>query len=175
MTLFKLRRRDSFSVSSGLPNASSFSFQLADCTEATNLAALYDEYKICGIRIDVIPRGNVFDLKGGDLTSGVIYEVVDYDDANALIDADAAVQFGTCRTQKLTSRFRRFFKPKILGMTYQSATTTAYAPKRGWVDMAYTGIPHYGWKFYTQIGGAPGTDFWYERVFTYYVACRLRR
>lgn len=54
-------------------------------------------------------------------------------------------------------------------------TTTAYRPTRGWIDMAFPSVPHYGWKWLCQAGGGAGTTYYVDWIVSMYVSFRARR
>lgn len=175
MTYFKSKRTFTFSVSSALITEGHVQFAANDLTEIGSMSSLYDEYKLCAIKITVFPRGNSYNISQGDLTSGVLHDCIDYDDASAVGAVDDILQYGTHRAHRLTDKFSRYFKPCFSTAVYNGAASTAYGARRGFIDMANTGVPHYGWKWIAQIGGVPGTTFYFDVVATYYIACRGRR
>lgn len=170
-----MRRHFNIEMGTGVTNKGSYAFKLDDLNEYSYWTSLFDSYKICAIKLDVIPRGNVMTVNGGDLNSGVVHEAVDYDDANQFTDLDTAVEYGNIKSHRITDRFKRYFKPMFSAATYVSSTSTGYGSRRGWLDCAYHGIPHYAWKYIAQLGGSPGTaTYYWDVVATYYVSFRSR-
>lgn len=171
-----MRTTGSATVGSGIVNKAGYSFQLSDCSEYSYCTALFDEYKLCAVKVEWFPRGNTKDVDNSELVSGVFYDAIDYDDASvSSLDVDKINQYRMCRAHRITQPIKRYFKPRFLASAYASSTTTGYGSRRGWLDCAYPGIPHYGWKYTMQLGGAPGTTYYYDTRVTYYLMFRARR
>jgi len=73
---------------------------------------LYDEIKITGVKIQIIPRGNVAAASDVINQGFVYYSVIDYSDDNTLPDVNTALQYSTCRKHYSWKPMSRYFPVK---------------------------------------------------------------
>jgi len=147
--------------SSGL-SALGINFRLSDVAVPTEFTALWDQYKILGVKVyfDYSP-----DVAGTAYTDGNIafYPKLwikrDYDDSATPTLANMAqsnqtrcLRFTATRTTKMIS-----LAPRYLTEIYNSSISTAFAPGRGaWIDCGNPSVPHYGLKMIAQ--GIPSVN-----------------
>lgn len=132
-----------FGALSVLPNVSEFT-------------SLYDQYRINGIKVTLIPRGNQSDIgtASGTVAQSVgVFSVIDYDDINPLTSLNQAMQYQNLKMTRSHQIHSRYFKPRILNSVLANAGTGAVAnagSTRGWLDVTSDNIPHMGVKFVLQ-------------------------
>lgn len=136
----------------------SYSFALTDLTNYTEFTALFDQFKIAGIKYRwVLNRNPDF---AGAVVSTVYNTVVqgqyprimwvqDYDGGAAPANFAELQQYPRMKEVYLTpdrpaTRWY-YFKPARLAVEYESATLSAYRPTwKGFIDVASTDTPCYG-------------------------------
>lgn len=122
----------------------SFPASLGQVPNSSEFVALYDQYKICGIKWTLMPRTTE---AGVTTNSGVVGSVIDYDDSNVPTATDQLAQYQNFRMTRGNMIHKRYFKPAISQLMYQSGVINAYGPKKGaWIDITYPDVPHYGLK-----------------------------
>lgn len=131
-------------------------FQLDMVKNYSEFTALYDRYKITGVKVMVQlitnPDANNIVLNGSVSNPNNIYPKVwwcpDYDDGSATtLDALKERAQTKCRVLRPNSTISFFIKPAVLAQTYRTAVTTGYAPKwNQYIDIGQTDVPHYGFK-----------------------------
>lgn len=156
------------------------SFSLNDLPTVTDFTALFDMYKIYGIKLSFIPTGNSAILSAVSGNSQAIgfnrfSTTVDYDDVTPPVSEDEILQYNFLKTTAGIKPHKRYFKPKVLTETYRSALTTAYNPGSSkWMDLSQTDVPHYGIKAYCDapLFGGVAASITYTVYATYYFACK---
>lgn len=138
----------------------SATFQLDDVKGYNDFTNLYDQFMIshAQIHVTLITNPNAAYPINGTSSSAVInptnwypklWYVYDSDDATSLsLDVIRERQGVKYRSLQPNKTLVINVKPRMLVQTYRTATSTGYAPKRMFLDVA-TGqnVPHYGLKF----------------------------
>lgn len=122
-------------------------------------AAMFDQYKIT--RVDVT---FIYNKNSSENASGVglpfLHYAVDHDDGDCWTTTAQMFQYGTykCKTLNRPIHVRLF--PKTTKMIYRSPASTAYSvdDKPEWIDMAYTDVPFYGFKWALDVSGSNVQD-----------------
>lgn len=141
---------------------------LQDLPNSTEFTSLYDRFKISGISFKLIPRINVAAV-GTPAPPSQIFTCLDFD-GNGPTTLSALQQYQNLRMTRGMSTHKRYFKPALLMMAYQSGTSTAYIPKwNQYVDSANPTTPHYG--LYGVIPNC-GAAIPYDLEATYYISCK---
>lgn len=124
-------------------------FRLVDVPNVTEFTNLFDQYKIDGVKIHFLPRGNTAEV---GTNQGIVkfFSAIDYDDITAPGSINDILQYENVKTTRSTQDHSRYIKPKVAGLAYQTAVGNAYMPKRGWIDCANTTVEHYGIKWALQ-------------------------
>lgn len=156
-------------------------FKLSNVLQNSDLTALYDRYKINGIKWKIIPCSNIASVNGQGLIPSMVYHVDYDDDSTPATDADVRVKAGA-KEVRLDRPRTIYFKPKvaqmIAGASVVPGASTAYSiPQRApYINCSYPGVPHYGLKmFFRNVNLFPGsasvnTQFRIET--TYYLSCK---
>lgn len=153
-------------------------FKLSNVLQSGDLTALYDRYKITGIKVKIIPLSNMATTNGQGLIPTMVYHT-DYDDAlTPTADADVRVKAGA-KEVRLDKVRTIFIKPKIADAILGASAGTAYSvPKNApYINMSYPDVPHYGLKMYFRdvnlnSATALSTNTCIRFETTYYVACK---
>lgn len=149
-------------------------FQLADLPNVTEFTTLFDQYKICAVRIKFLPQSNTLQTLTTGLTSnfcGTFFYVVDYDDANAPASASVLCEYQNMKTRNPLREFKAYFKPKCVSTVFGSGVTVnAGTLKSQWLDVGQTTVPHFGFKYvWTQ---SINSNISIMPIFTYYIKCK---
>jgi len=134
-----------------------FQFKFEDILGHTEFGAMFDSFKIskCVVQLQLINNPDSF-LTVNGTTDGQranwypkFWYIRDYDGGNAdslaQIKERQGVKFFVMRPNKTYSIP---VVPKVAVQTYRTATTTGYAPKRLFLDMANgIDVPHYGLNY----------------------------
>lgn len=152
------------------------SFSLADVPGLTDFTALFDQYKLTGVayrwvvnKDPMVPTTNKFYPR--------LFWVHDYDDANTPGSRDELYQYPKGKefwfTDNKQSTRWYYLKPAKANVGYEGTTNSWYSPDwKSWIDMASTGVPHYGLKYGTETQYA-GINI--QLQCKYYVLCKNSR
>lgn len=166
--------------------AQAFNYKLSDLPNVTEYQALFDQYKICGIKVKIIPK-NV-NTGGAANTNqvtgfGQIVTCLDFDDNVTPTSKDQLLQYSNVKVTPNGRMQTRYFTPKMLSEVYRSSVATAYnVINCKWLDMTYADVPTYGLKLWidapTQTGSTPPPNnivASYDIYETFYFKCKTTR
>jgi len=154
----------------------SYSFKLSDLPQYTEYTAMFDRYRITGVKLHVFPRISQQTPAGNTTAataySPVIAHTIDYDDATAPTDINTINQYDTVKFQYEFKPFKVWIKPRAAQAQYGAGVFTSYgnsSPKQ-WMDVASPDIAYYGWKWATNGYSAAlnGNQYW-DVLATYYL------
>lgn len=157
-----------------------YTFALTDLPNSGEYTALYDQYKITGIKLAIIWRSSNLSMIETNNTQGVgmpyMYYVVDRDDATVTSISDMR-EFSKAKRFEFDTGKRVcniFFKPNTLVETYLSAVTTGYQVQFDrWIDMSQPALPFWGFKAAIQVPlNAPSVAAYFDIEATYYLAMK---
>ena len=143
-------------------------FALQNVKAYTDFSGLYDSFMITGVqmRIQLITNpNNTYPTNNSSFLQPLnwypkIWYVFDNDDSAALSLSQIRERQGVkCKVLQPNKTLTMFVKPNVAVQTYRTSTTTGYAPKRMFLDMA-TGynVPHYGFKYVLDSNGYDPAD-----------------
>ena len=158
-------------------------FRLQDVPSYADFTNLFDQYKICGIKLRFVFNKNSSDagVNAAPLNQFLpnIYTVIDYDDGTALSggNANTYLEYSNCHVNRLDRPFKRYFRPHIAEGAYGGVAFTRYANKKScWLDTDSTDVEHYGAKYFIDggmMGGSGTVIIGKLQVFaTFYIACK---
>lgn len=188
-TVTNLLRATQGAVTLATPNyygGASMAFRLSDISDVADFTNLFDQYRINGIAVKIIPcvtniRGST---SGGTLPDlGCFLHIVnDVDDAAtpaaSAVGMDALRQYESYRSinpyRNNGAPIKFYIKPRVAPAIYGSGTFTGYGSVRPpWIDLVSTGVDHYGMKFLVEtIEGALNQLAEFKVEATYYFSCR---
>lgn len=139
---------------------------LPSYTEFTNL---YDQYKITGLKVKFVPRGNSSDITTQNNISS-LFTVIDTDDGNPFTNVDQALQYQSLKMTRSTQTQIRYFKPKFnIGAINQVAGgVIGKVNTNGWLDCTSDSVIHYGIK--TALTAGASQSVIYDLMVTVYLA-----
>jgi len=131
----------------------SVTFALSSLPDYTEFTALFDCYRIVGVKVCFYPAFL-------DTTATTIYPplytVIDYDDASSLTTA-AMGEYDSCQVVQTGQFFERSLVPRTAVAAY-SGTFTSFGQKAlMWLDCGSPSVVHYGLKYGLDISGAANT------------------
>lgn len=119
----------------------------------TEFSNLFDLYMID--KVDICPwatyssQGMAYPIGAGPGMLPFVCYAADDDDSSAT-GVTTLQQYDTCQYTNFSGLGPRdkliTIYPKYASQTYQTAVTTGYAPKRGFVNSTNSSVPHFGFK-----------------------------
>lgn len=146
------RWANSFTVNGNavhLPYQQAWVMALSDLPAVTDFSNLFDHYRINKVVYKFFLRIDPSAQSAATASFPKLYTAVDYDDNTPLTQAEMR-QHPNCKISVLNPNraVTRILSPSTLGLTYLSAVSSTFSPQwKKWVDMANTGVPHYGLKW----------------------------
>lgn len=157
---------------SGGTLGSSFSSKLNDLPAASEFIALYDTYKICGIKKKFVFTKSSADVDG-DATNELptLITVNDFNDSDNLVNEDQALQYASYKARRLDKIVSRYYRPCLMMIT-NSITANSLSSKSRWLSTASPDVDHFGMKWAIDTIGITNTvSLGHLRVYTtYYIA-----
>lgn len=161
-------------------NLGAQTFTLSQLPNATEFTQLYDQYKITGIKFEIIPTYNVNAVAQvtDDTASNLyliptVHTVLDFDDHQAPANLEELMQYQNLKTTRGNVIHKRYWKPKAIAVL-QNTTGTPLEFARGlsneWIDCGNPNVLHYGLKWAIMPHtSAPDTIVKYDVKVTYYM------
>lgn len=147
------------------PVREGFNFSFSDVPGYTELTALFDYYKITGIKVRIMPFTQDTSISTASLNNSYnppIYIAPDTNDGSAPATVDAILEYDTLKIGWLWKGVSCYFKPK-----FSDATS---AQRGGWVSTANATLDWYGLKVaIPPTGGSAGKA---TMLVTFYVQCK---
>lgn len=140
-------------------NAYAMTFELNRLTNYTEFTALYDQYKITGVKVYFDYSTDTAPVSDPHVAIPKIWAVRDYDDATTptIDDMTQSTRVKVIRPFP-NKTYSMFLRPAVLNQVYKSVVSTGNVPKWGqWIDCNDSSVPHYGLKLVAQ--GVPSTNF----------------
>jgi len=146
-------------------------FALQNVKSYSEFSSLYDSFMITGVqmRIQLITNPSAAFTNNNTPATALanpsnwypkIWYINDTDDSVAVSLSQMRERQGVkCKVLKPDKALTMFVRPAIAVQTYRTLTTTGFAPKRMYLDMA-TGynVPHYGFKYVFDTNGLDPND-----------------
>lgn len=124
-------------------------FRLGDLPNSSEFTNLFDMYRIDKVKIRFMPRANSAEV-GSNQGQVKLFTAIDYDDITTPASIQELLQYENCKVSNTTNITTRVLKPKFASEVYQSATSTAYGARSGWIDCSNPLVQHYGIKWALQ-------------------------
>lgn len=149
----------------------SLAFTFSQIPNNAEFTALFDQYRINKIKLQLIPN-----FTGSDLnpTSSVvalpnIWSVIDYDDNTSPANLNDLLQYPNVRMTRGQRIHTRYWTPAV--GTDVGGVASASQKYKQWIDMSTTSIEHYGFKYFIDQLNTGPVGTW--RVFaTFYFSCK---
>lgn len=154
-----------------------YTFSLNDLPNSGEFTALYDQYKITGIKLDIIWRSTNLSMVETQNTQQIgapyMYWCIDRDDSTSTSITDLREYSKAKRFEFDVGRrtCKIYFKPNTLAENYLTAITTGYTVSFDrWIDAAYPTMPYWGFKAAIQVplNSVTGVAAYFDIEATYY-------
>lgn len=125
-------------------------FTLNQITTPSDFTALFDRYKILGVKVKVIPYINDAPVGGAQIIPTLTY-AIDYDDSTTPSSENGLMQHQYVRSKRLDRPFSIYIKSPKQVLTSQDITGAVIgqgSTVNNWNDCAAPSIPHYGLKWW---------------------------
>lgn len=166
--------------------SNSFAFTLSDVRNSSELTALYDQYKITGVKVTFQLLNNPDannQLVSTTTTNATnfypkLFVSRDYDDLGLETANDLRERNTTqVRILRPNSVCSFFVRPAVRNQLYLDGVTAANSPMWGqWLDCSSNTVPHYGMKFALDFMGVTTVQDMFIRVEkTYYIQFKNAR
>lgn len=153
-------------------------FKLSDLPNSAEFTALFDAYRIRGVKLEFVPVYNSHEINEGPAATPfdrlglpLMTYARDYDDATSPANENTLLQYAANHRINLTNKKSIYIRnPRVATTVYQSGLTAAYseAKKNVWIDCANPDVPHYGLKYFVPTENL--SKILYVRVYaTYYL------
>lgn len=120
-----------------------------DLPNSSELTALYDQYKIDWVEVDFIFSNNQSSVNSPGTNMPIMWVCKDYDDSNAASVTDIQ-QYESAKCWQMgevgKTHFKMRVRPKLASSVYNTGVSGTYSPQSGFIDTAYTNVPHFGIK-----------------------------
>jgi hypothetical protein len=129
-----------------------YAFSLSALGNASTYGALFDQYRIIAVAVTAYP--DIIDVTVAPNVAYIprLYSCIDYDDSStAGLTISAIQQYDSCVVSPAATSITRVVEPHVALAAYSGAFTSFANVSREWIDVASTGVQHYGVKF-----GIPG-------------------
>jgi hypothetical protein len=142
---------------------------------ATPALGLFDQYAIYSLTMRVMPDPSGAAQATTATSFGKIYTAIDFDSNANLASETAIMSYGTCQSAQLVlgKSYERFCHPVVTTVTGtgNSSANSGTAGLRAWVNNAFSGVPHYGFRILT-IGNSSGQTILCDISFSAVIAMR---
>lgn len=146
------------------PTPGAITYILDNVPQASEFKALFDRYRIVGVKHTFVPKINQINISGAD--AGTFHYAVDYTDATAPGSVDDLAQMSTYHHRYCIDPFSIYLKPRMLYPVLGVGTNQGYVTSRsGWIESVYGAVPHYGLRYYWTQGSSAAVSM---NVFTKY-------
>nr|WPR18779.1 MAG: capsid protein [Chemarfal virus 102] len=134
-------------TAAGADSFASINFRINQLPQFTEFTQLYDQYKINGVKLEIIPQydsANVGAIGTNQISQN--YLINDYDDVLVPTTMDTLMQNQTVKRCPSTAVMKHYIKPCIAMQVFNTGITSTYAARRGFVDCNSADTEHYGVK-----------------------------
>jgi hypothetical protein len=130
----------------GYDFGASMKFRLSDTENSSELTALYDRYKITGVKVKIIPLSNTASAGGLSYLPELMY-TFDTDDSS--VPTETVMRQKCAKTKRLDKPVSIFIKPRVAGTLWQNALASGYsiAPNT-YINCSTPSVEYYGLKLY---------------------------
>lgn len=151
----------------GGPTFGTIQFTLNQLPNYTEFTQLYDQYKIKGVKVKLVPRYNVADINAQAISQ--LLTVLDYDDSTSPTAVSDLLQYQNMKMTMTNKIHQRYLAPRSNRNVAQPgpASPPAASPVKQWIDCGFPTVLHHGIKYAVTAGSI---DIKYDLYCTYYVA-----
>lgn len=147
-------------------------FKLTDLPSYTEFTNLFDKFRICAVKYEIVPNWTSSDINPIGTYQSVpnIFTVLDYNDITTPGSLSELLQYKNLKRTRGHLIHKRYIKPAVLAANYEGAVTTAYTSVwKRWLDTTDSGTLHYGLKYCID---QTSTAMTYRVYAKYYIQCK---
>lgn len=168
--------KGSFANTNIVESQVAYEFKLSDLDQVASLTALFDQYRVDKVELTFIPRSQVDSASGVAVAAGpsYMYTCLDYDDAN-IVSLSAIREYGSSKCHNVVDggNIQIVLKPHIALAAFGGGVFTSYSNRQGvWIDVASTGVSHYGVKAVLPATGAATSSISFDVQAKYWITFR---
>lgn len=152
-------------------------FVLSNTVNSTELQALYDRYKINGVKVKIVPLSNTATIGSTQLIPTVMYSV-ETDDI-AIPTALELQQKFNMKERRLDKPISIYVRPKPADLIYNTAASNignaVPGSRNQYINMTYPDARHYGLKLFfrnVNLNTTASTATAFRIETTYFISCR---
>jgi hypothetical protein len=137
----------------------SYSVNLASFPQASSFGAVFDQYRISEYEITIRP---FFTTGQSGMHTPLLYTVIDYDDNTPLTGGNTTyLAYTNCVTTQYETLVRSFVPHVAIAALDNTGYNSSANETAPWLDMANSGVLHYGLKLGMDAsgGGTPLQQF----------------
>lgn len=122
----------------------SYIVKLNDLPDYSDFTNLFDQYKISGVKIEIIPRGNESSLSSSQSTQ--VMSVIDRNGLANPFTENQLLQYQSLRKTPLFRRHVRYYKPAVLtpALDYNATNPFPLSKVNQWISTENPDVDHYG-------------------------------
>jgi len=166
-----------FNIGPGAPTAEGRDFRLNQLPNYSEFTELFDQYRICGVKITLKPGNDNSGLRQSSqlpVNTFSFWSVIDRNDITAPTSVNEMLEYQNVKRHNLIRGMKHYFCPNILtdtGATIYATNTPKY---KQWIDTTLDDVPHLGLKLWSDAMGdlAAGQTFSMEAYVTLYIQCK---
>lgn len=161
-------------------------FKFSDLPDVDELTHLFEEYKITGVLVKIIPVATVsttqdYVASDSNAVNGWVHSVTEENDFGAPTASDVGIdamrQMQDYRVRNIVNgkSISRYVKPKVLIAGYESGVPSAVFNSNGrWISTTNQGIYHYGMKYIFELYNNDNVarHMMFKTEACYYLTCR---
>jgi len=142
------------------PTLGSYGFTISELDQFSSFSAIWDQYRITKIDVTFSPmyRGTPIQATN-NVVIPYIYVAVDYDDVSTPSSIATLREYQNCIVRNDEKSFTVSFKPSVALAAYSGSFTSYANVSEQWLDMASSGVVHYGIKYAVDPGWSGQTNF----------------
>lgn len=163
-----------WNITSAVGQGMSYSFKLSDLSNSDEFTALFDQYRINAVKLQIVPTFTSNDI-ANELTMASIHSAIDHNDNNPPGALSDLMEYDTYKRSKMSRGHKRYFRVNLLTPLTASSSSTTW---KKWINTASVGLnpgeaEYYGLKFWID-GITQTTEIAanFEVYATYYFQCK---
>jgi len=142
-----------------------FVFALTDLQGYSEFTSLFDQYILSEVEMLWLPHENDSQVASGNASTTKLLVAADYDDGTP-INENAIVQYSPLKIINFNQELRIKIKPHVALAAYNGSFSGYANVADQWIDIASSGVQHYGIKYVLTAANASSLSGW--RVFAKY-------
>lgn len=131
-----------------------YNFNLTEVPGYTEFTALYDAYKICGLKLRFLPYYSQSTDQGGNdpfapfssSNNLRIFTCLDYNDSSAPVSINAIREYQNCKVTSYNKGHKRYFRPIVNLESTGNTTIQVFSGKNPWISTGTPALQHYALK-----------------------------